>query len=72
MLNRIRNFFAAAGAIACVVFYAWVRGKQKGRDDEKIKNDLAVRENVVRAMRARGMLYDSDFVRRLHDRYCRG
>ena len=71
MLSRIKNYFIGAGIIAAVLIRVYFMGKQKGINDEKIKNAMAVQNNIARAMRARGMLYDADFVRRLRDKYSR-
>jgi len=71
MLNKIKNYFIGISAGLCIAVAAYIAGKQKGKSDEKIKNAAAVHENVVRAMRARALLRDPDFVRRLRAKYGR-
>jgi hypothetical protein len=71
MLTKIKNFLIAFGIAAMVICAAYFAGKRKGRQDEKIKNTEAVRKNIAAAMRARSMLGDSDFIRRLREKYSR-
>ena len=71
MLSKFKNYLIAAAIAAGVIFAAYFAGKRKGKENEKIKNLEEIRKNVARAMRARAMLGDSMFVRRLREKYRR-
>jgi hypothetical protein len=72
MLTKIKNYLIALGIAAGIIFSTYLAGKRKGKNDEKIKSAEAVQKNIAAAMRARSMLGDSDFVRRLRAKYKRG
>jgi predicted negative regulator of RcsB-dependent stress response len=73
MLENIKNFWQefkvaiVAGALAL----AYLIGKNRGKENEKARQNKAVLENVSRADTARARLRNPDAVRRLHDRYKR-
>ena len=72
MLNKIKNKLAAAGIFFAIATYIYFKGLRKGQENEKIKSMEKIQRNIAAAARARAMLRDSDYVRRLHDKYKRG
>ena len=66
-MNKLKNYILGTG-IAIAAFFI---GKSKGGKDEKIKNINGILHNVDQATRARNRLHDSNFVRRMHEKYRR-
>jgi hypothetical protein len=71
MLNKIKKYLLAAIAVIGLVVAAYFGGKSKGKQDEKLKNIEKVQKNVISAARARSLLGNSGFVRRLRRKYGR-
>jgi uncharacterized membrane protein len=73
MLDKIKNIWESCkfALVAVAMFAVYLAGKRRGKQDEKAQNDKAVLANISRSDRARARLADSDFARRLREKYTR-
>ncbi|MDL2295615.1 hypothetical protein LJC18_02265 [Lachnospiraceae bacterium OttesenSCG-928-E19] len=73
MLKKIKNIWNECkfALVALALLVVYLTGKKRGKQDEKAQSDKAVLANISRADRARSRLNDSDFARRLREKYTR-
>lgn len=71
MISKIKETISSVAIMAGLLFAVYMFGKRKGRNDERLKNAETVQKNVSKAMRARALLDNPDFVRRLREKYRR-
>lgn len=71
MLNKIKNYIIIGISCIAAIFIAYFFGKNKGRQNEKIKIDRKIQKNIMDANAARNNLNDTSFVDKLHRKYGR-